>query len=77
MADSILLIYLHPIQTATTNNLLPTSLLDDATKIQTSLKKQQKNKTKKTDGKAVQQGELSHIAGGHVHSSNYVGKHFN
>lgn len=39
MADCILLIYLHPIQAAAINNILPSSLLEDAAKIQMSKKK--------------------------------------
>lgn len=50
MADCILLIYLHPIQAAAINNILPSSLLEDAAKIQMS-----KKKKKKTAGKEMQQ----------------------
>ena len=42
MADCILFIYLHPIQAAAINNILPSSLLKDAAKIQMSLKKKKK-----------------------------------
>lgn len=39
MADFILFVYLHPIQAAAINNILPSSLLKDAAKIQMSTKK--------------------------------------
>ena len=42
MADFILFIYLHPIQAAAINNILPSSLLKDAAKIQMSTKKNKK-----------------------------------
>lgn len=70
MADCILFIYLHPIQAAAINNILPSSLLKDAAKIQMSLKKK-----KKTVGKEMQQREFPYVAGGHVHWSDHIGAH--
>lgn len=42
MADFILFVYLHPIQAVAINNILPSSLLKDAAKIQMSTKKNKK-----------------------------------
>ena len=52
MADCILLIYLHLIQVAAISKLLPSSVLEDAAKIQTS--------KKKLVGKDVQQRNSPH-----------------
>ena len=68
MADCILLIYLHPIQAAAINNILPSSLLEDAAKIQMS-----KKKKKKLLARKCSKGEFSYVAGGHVHWSNHIG----
>lgn len=66
MADCILLIYLYLIQVAAISKLLPSSLLKDAAKIQTS---------KKNCGQGCAAKELSYIAGEHLHRSNHVRIH--